>query len=48
MAVGHQVLSGEVMHARLAPKKNRFSYKTFNIAINLSQLDTPYRYQLGR
>jgi len=28
------------MHARLAPKKNRFSYKTFNIAINLSQLDT--------
>ena len=39
MAIGHHIIAGDVMHARLSPKKNGFRYKTFNVAINLSDLE---------
>ncbi|MEC8665342.1 MAG: DUF1365 domain-containing protein [Pseudomonadota bacterium] len=36
---GFSVLLGKVMHARLFPKKNRFTYGIYYIALNLSDLD---------
>lgn len=40
MALEHQIIAGEVMHARLSPKTNRFKYKICYVSINLSQLET--------
>lgn len=37
MALAHQIIAGQVMHARLAPKKNAFKYETCYVSINLSQ-----------
>lgn len=40
MALEHQIIAGEVMHARLAPKKNAFKYQTCYVSINLSRPDS--------
>ena len=39
MALTHQLITGEVMHARLKPKTNRFKYKTYYLSINLTQAE---------
>ncbi len=39
MALTHQIITGEVMHARLKPKTNKFKYKTYYLSINLTQAD---------
>lgn len=40
MALDHHIIAGEVMHARLSPKKNAFKYQTCYVSINLSRPDS--------
>lgn len=40
MGIGHKILTGKVMHGRLFPKKNRFVYGIYYLALNVSDLES--------